>query len=54
MVNQLSAATAPGVENGVYYISVGKTEKGSKYARDWGPGKKPWDRTERELVFLRV
>ncbi|GKZ68463.1 hypothetical protein AnigIFM50267_003171 [Aspergillus niger] len=48
-LNQLWAATYPRVESGQYYVPVGKTKNGSKYAQDLGLGKKLWEWTEREL-----
>ncbi|GKZ26845.1 hypothetical protein AbraIFM66951_003562 [Aspergillus brasiliensis] len=48
-LNQLWAAVHPHVESGQYYVPVGKTKTGSKYAQDSGLGKKLWEWTEREL-----
>ncbi|GJP96673.1 short-chain dehydrogenase [Aspergillus niger] len=48
-LNQLWAATYPRVESGQYYVPVGKTRNGSKYAQDLGLGKKLWEWTEMEL-----
>lgn len=48
-LNQLWAATSPGVKSGQYYVPVAKANKGSKYAQDSGLVKKLWEWSEREL-----
>ncbi|GAM40131.1 hypothetical protein TCE0_034r12240 [Talaromyces pinophilus] len=53
-LNQLWAATSPQVESGQYYVPVGKTKKGNKYAQDSGLGKKLWEWTEGELEEFLV
>ncbi len=47
--NQLWAATANGVESGVYYEPVAKKKGGSVYTRDVQLARKLWDWTETEL-----
>lgn len=51
-LNTTWCATVPKekLENGAYYIPVGKKSGGSKYARDEGLRKKLWEYTEEELA----
>ncbi|KAL5350783.1 hypothetical protein ACLOAV_004352 [Pseudogymnoascus australis] len=48
--NQLWAATAPGVETGIYYWPVGVTGGGSKFSKDEALEDKLWEWTEAELA----
>ncbi|KFX94127.1 hypothetical protein V490_04502 [Pseudogymnoascus sp. VKM F-3557] len=48
--NQLWAATADGVETGIYYWPVGVKASGSKFARDEDLEEKLWEWTEAELA----
>lgn len=51
-LNTTWCATVPKeeLENGAYYMPVGKKDGGSKYARDEGLRKKLWEYTEEELA----
>ncbi|OBT86939.1 hypothetical protein VE02_04392 [Pseudogymnoascus sp. 03VT05] len=48
--NQLWAATAPGVEPGLYYWPVGITGGGSTFSKDEALQEKLWEWTETELA----
>ncbi|OBT66978.1 hypothetical protein VE03_04252 [Pseudogymnoascus sp. 23342-1-I1] len=48
--NQLWAATAPGVETGIYYWPIGVKGGGSKFSKDEALEDKLWEWTEVELA----